>query len=165
MKNILLIIIFIPILGFAQNKELEAKIGVQKISTNSINQNEINVDYLKNNSISQVALIIDGISYPSTLLEFLNPLDIKNIKVEKNNAEFPNGRILLTTNNISINAISLKQLLEKRTNIKSTNNIFYIDDKLIENKADNYFVDENAILKIQIQNLDKADVDCNIEVV
>ncbi len=40
--------------------------------------------------------------------------------------------------------------------------IFYIDDKLIENKADNYFVDENAILKIQIQNLDKADVDCNI---
>ena len=78
MKNILLIIIFIPILGFAQNKELEAKIGVQKISTNSINQNEINVDYLKNNSISQVALIIDGISYPSTLLEFLNPLDIKN---------------------------------------------------------------------------------------
>ncbi|MGV0980267.1 hypothetical protein [Empedobacter falsenii] len=162
MKKLLLAFVFLPMLSFAQIKELETKIVGHKISSNSINQNEINVNYIKNSGISQVALIIDGISYPSTILDFLNPLDIKNIKVEKSNAEFPNGKIVLATNNISINSISLKQLIEKRTNVKSNNNIFFINNKLIENKADDYFVDENAILQIQIQHLDKADVDCYI---
>ncbi|MGV0964462.1 hypothetical protein [Empedobacter falsenii] len=148
MKKLLLAFVFLPLLSFAQDVNESPRKGIFDSSV------------IKESN--KPAYFIDGISYPSTILDFLNPLDIKNIKVEKSNAEFPNGKIVLTTNNISINSISLKQLIEKRTNVKSNNNIFFINNKLIENKADDYFVDENAILQIQIQHLDKADVDCYI---
>ena len=92
----------------------------------------------------------------------LNSDDFENVNVIKNDPNFPNGILKIKTkNNIKINPITLKDLVSKYTKLSGNQNIYNVNNQIINEKSNEYLIDENNVLSITIKEIDKADLKFN----
>ena len=161
MKKIALLLILLPFFGLSQ--QLNKTVSSSK--NKEIDLSKIAVEYINKdaNTINEsVVFLVNGKQYPSSTIRTIKPDLIKNINVIKESTTYPKGAVEIELdNNLSINLISLKELLNTETNHKLDNNLFFIDDDLIEFKASEYFVDKNNILRIVIKPINSADLNYN----
>jgi hypothetical protein len=165
MKKIVVIItLFIAINSFGQINT--GKINGIKITnqvTVSENDTIIKVHYknqLENNN--KPAYFVNDNLVNESVLKTLNPNEINNVKVEKDDIEIDNvkyyGKILVETKSTySPNFISLNNLKTKYTNIKENKIIFKIDNEIVNANYDNFIVDEKYILKIIVENYENKE--------
>ena len=143
------------VLSFAQTTT-KPEIDLSKIYVEYVN-NEI-----KKNS-DAVVFLVDGKKYPASIIRTIKPEAIKNINVIKSSALYPEGAVEIETEKqAKINLLSLKDLIKQQTNHQSDDNIYFIDNELIEFKASEYFVDQNNIFRIVIKPIQTADVNYNL---
>ena len=165
MKKIILIItLFIAINSFGQiNTE---KINGLKITNQvDVSENDTIIKvYYKNqleNNIKPAYFVNDKL-VDESVLKTLNPNEIDNVKVEKDDIEIDNvkyyGKILVETKSTySPNFITLNNLKTKYTNIKENKIIFKIDNEIVNANYDNFIVDEKYILKIVVENYENKE--------
>ena len=110
------------------------------------------------NSLKKPPLIfLNGQLINSTLFNTINPKSIESINIAKGDKQledtFHHGQIeIKTKDNYNIQPISLNQLKHKYTSLKKETVIFTVDNELITENYDNYFVDENYLLRMTIEN-------------
>jgi hypothetical protein len=165
MKKIVVIItLFIAINSFGQiNTEKINGLKITNQVTLSENDTIIKVHYKNQleNNIKPAYFVNDKLVNES-VLKTLNPNEIDNVKVEKDNIEIDNvkyyGKILVETKSTySPNFISLSNLKTKYTNIKENKIIFKIDNEIVNANYDNFIVDEKYILKIIVENYENKE--------
>lgn len=165
MKKIVVIItLFIAINSFGQvNTEKINGIKITNQVTLSENDTIIKVHY-KNQleSNNKPAYFVNDNLVNESVLKTLNPNEINNVKVEKDDIEIDNvkyyGKILVETKSTySPNFISLNNLKTKYTNIKENKIIFKIDNEIVNANYDNFIVDEKYILKIIVENYENKE--------
>ncbi len=133
------------------------------ISGNYSEKSEIKVIY-QDSLIAQhkerfPAIFIDGklIEHLGTL-NTINPDKIKSFQVEKepfsqNGKEYYGKINLQTKSNYKPKMVSLKQLRQKYLPKETLPAIFQIDDAIVSQDENNYLVDENYILKIELTKI------------
>jgi hypothetical protein len=165
MKKIVVIItLFIATNSFGQiNTEKINGLKITNQVTLSENDTIIKVHYKNQleNNIKPAYFVNDKLVNES-VLKTLNPNEIDNVKVEKDNIEIDNvkyyGKILVETKSTySPNFISLSNLKTKYTNIKENKIIFKIDNEIVNANYDNFIVDEKYILKIIVENYENKE--------
>jgi hypothetical protein len=165
MKKIVFIItLFIAINSFGQiNTEKGNGLKITDQVTLSENDTIIKVYYknqLENNK--KPAYFVNDKLVDESVLKTLNPNEIDNVKVEKDDIEIDNvkyyGKILVETKSTySPNFITLNNLKTKYTNIKENKIIFKIDNEIVNANYDNFIVDEKYILKIIVENYENKE--------
>ena len=165
MKKIVVIItLFIAINSFGQiNTEKINGLKITNQVTLSENDTIIQVHYknqLENNN--KPAYFVNDNLVNECVFRTLNPNEINNVKVEKDDIEIDNvkyyGKILVETKSTySPNFISLNNLKTKYTNIKEHKIIFKIDNEIVNANYDNFIVDEKYILKIIVENYENKE--------
>ncbi|MEG0696876.1 hypothetical protein [Algoriella sp.] len=151
MKILLVTLLFIPFLGFSQKPNEE--IDLSKIHV------LIDTEF---NDINKAIFKIDDVVYPPSVAMSLNSDDFENVNVIKNDPNFPNGILKIKTkNNIKINPITLKDLVSKYTKLSGNQNIYNVNNQIINEKSNEYLIDENNVLSITIKEIDKADLKFN----
>lgn len=165
MKKIVFIItLFIAINSFGQiNTEKGNGLKITDQVAVSENDTIIKVYYknqLENNK--KPAYFVNDKLVNESVLKTLNPNEIDNVKVEKDDIEIDNvkyyGKILVETKSTySPNFISLNNLKTKYTNIKENKIIFKIDNEIVNANYDNFIVDEKYILKIVVENYENKE--------
>lgn len=165
MKKIALTItLFIAINSFGQiNTEKGNGLKITNQVAVSENDTIIKVYYenqLENNI--KPAYFVNDKLVDESVLKTLNPNEIENVKVEKDDIEIDNvkyyGKILVETKSTySPNFISLNNLKTKYTNIKENKIIFKIDNEIVNANYDNFIVDEKYILKIVVENYENKE--------
>lgn len=165
MKKIVFIItLFIAINSFGQiNTEKGNGLKITDQVTLSENDTIIKVYYknqLENNK--KPAYFVNDKLVDESVLKTLNPNEIDNVKVEKDDIEIDNvkyyGKILVETKSTySPNFITLNNLKTKYTNIKENKIIFKIDNEIVNANYDNFIVDEKYILKIVVENYENKE--------
>lgn len=105
------------------------------------------------------------------VINTLNPNKIKGIKVEKesiaNEKVNYNGIIhIQTKENYKPRLITLNALKSKYLNLADkTPTLFMLDEKIIDTNYDEFKVDENYILKIEVQSVENSKEKLNINVI
>lgn len=105
------------------------------------------------------------------IMSTINPNKIKEIKVEKESIEYDkvnyNGIIYIQTkDNYEPKLISLNALKSKYLNLTDkAPTLFMLDEKIIHYDYDDFKVDENYILKIEVQSVENGEEDFDINVV
>ncbi|MBP6128091.1 hypothetical protein [Flavobacterium sp.] len=165
MKKIVFIItLFIAINSFGQiNAEKNNGLKITNQAAVSENDTIIKVYYenqLENNI--KPAYFVNDKLVNESVLKTLNPNEIDNVKVEKEDIEIDNvkyyGKILVETKSTySPNFISLNNLKTKYTNIKEHKIIFKIDNEIVNENYNNFIVDEKYILKIIVENYENKE--------
>lgn len=121
------------------------------------------VHVLKYKGGKKPACFLNGELVNQSILNFLDPNKIENIKVEKENIEIGNtkyaGKIIIETkNNYKPNLISLNELRKKYTTAQENSVIFQINNEIIDSDYLTYVVDKNYILKITVNKLESPDL-------
>lgn len=173
MKNILLFTtMLLSIYGFGQKltgKVPGVRITNQEISTE--NDTIIKVVYKnENQNNKKPAYFLNNKIVNESILRTINPNEISTVNVEKENIEIENvtyyGKIYFTTKSTyKPKLISLNSLKLKFTNIKENSTIFKIDDSIINGNYENYLVDENNILKINVEKFENNAEKLNINII
>jgi hypothetical protein len=104
-------------------------------------------------------LILDGKNIDSESLRAIKPENIESVQVERMRAAeaslFKNKIIIKTKAEARYGIISLKEFLV-RYDIKIKGNmIFSVDEEMINATPEEFFLDENYIMKVEIINLNK----------
>jgi hypothetical protein len=105
------------------------------------------------------------------IINTINPNKIKGIKVEKDSIEYDkvnyNGIIYIQTKeNYKPRLITLNALKSKYLNLaEKTTSLFMLDEKIINMDYDEFKVDENYILKIEVQSIENSKEKLNINVI
>ncbi len=118
----------------------------------------------------QTAFFINGKHVINqSLISSLNPNWIEDIEVIKRdtligNISFSGQVQIKTKNNYSPKFISLADLKTKYTDYKEKPVLFMLDGNIINANYDNYLIDENNLLTIQVENveIDKKNVELGI---
>lgn len=102
---------------------------------------------------------INGQLVNGTSLTTLNPKIIESINVVKKPIEIENkqyeGQIFIKTKaSYHPKLVSLNDLKSKCTNLGKASTLFMIDNKVIDENYDKYFVDENYILQIIVEKVE-----------
>ena len=104
------------------------------------------------------AYFVNGMQVGDKTALTLNPNKIESINIEKENLELNGkeyfGKINITTKeNYKPNFITLEKLAEKYLSTETNPRIFQIDDTIIDQNENEYLVDENYILKIELTKI------------
>lgn len=165
MKKIFFISVSLLTLNaFGQIKSENVKgLKITKQETVSENDTIITVNYLnKIESNRKPAYFINGELTNESVLKTLNPSIIATVNVEKGNIEIENvnydGKLyIVTKSTYKPKLISLSNLKLKYTSIKENSTIFKIDNEIINADYGNYVVDENYILKINVEKFENSE--------
>lgn len=165
MKKIFFISVSLLTLNaFGQIKSENVKgLKITKQETVSENDTIITVNYLnKIESNRKPAYFINGELTNESVLKTLNPSIIATVNVEKGNIEIENvnydGKLyIVTKSTYKPKLISLSNLKLKYTSIKENSTIFKIDNEIINADYGNYVVDENYILKINVEKFESSE--------
>ena len=165
MKKIFYISVLLLTLNtFGQIKSENVKgLKITKQETVSENDTIITVNYLnKIESNRKPAYFINGELTNESVLKTLNPNEIATINVEKGDIEIENvnynGKLYIVTKlTYKPILISLNNLKMKYTSIKENSTIFKIDNEIINADYDNYVIDENYILKINVEKFENSE--------
>ena len=165
MKKILFIsVILLTLNTFGQIKSEKVNgLKITKQETVSENDTIISVNYInKIESNRKPAYFINGKLTNESVLKTLNPNEIENVNVEKGNFEIENvnykGKLyIVTKSTYKPKLISLNNLKMKYTSIKENSTIFKIDNEIINADYENYVVDENYILKINVEKFENSE--------
>ena len=165
MKKIFFISVSLLTLNaFGQIKSENVKgLKITKQETVSENDTIITVNYLnKIESNRKSAYFINGELTNESVLKTLNPSIIATVNVEKGNIEIENvnydGKLyIVTKSTYKPKLISLSNLKLKYTSIKENSTIFKIDNEIINAYYGNYVVDENYILKINVEKFENSE--------
>ena len=126
------------------------------------NDSSLKVVYAdKESNIKKPAYFLNNKFISGTLFSTLNPMLIESINILKENIQIDGilyyGQIQIRTkNNYSPQIISLRELKEKYTNLKNKSTIFMVDEVIVNADYDNYFVDENYLLKIVVDKVENT---------
>jgi len=160
MKKILFItILLLKINAFAQTKTEKDTI------LNVIYKNEI-----ENETKPKPLFFLNNKITTEGILKTINPNSIANIKVEKEEVEIDNkkyyGKIFIETkSNNKPKLISLNNLKLKYTNIKENSTIFLIDNEVINADYEKFLIDQNYILKIELEKIDNKAENLNLNII
>lgn len=121
------------------------------------------VHVIKYKSRKNPACFLNGEIVDPSIMKFLDPNKIDNVKVEKENTEIENssysGKILIETKNgYKPKLISLDELRKKYTALEENSAIFQIDNEIVDDNYKKYVVDKNYILKITITKLENLNL-------
>ncbi|AZI32787.1 hypothetical protein [Kaistella carnis] len=164
MKKILFIsVILLTLNTFGQIKSEKVN-GLKIVKQETVSENDtiISVNYInKIESDRKPAYFINGKLTNESVLKTLNPNEIENVNVEKGNFEIENvnykGKLyIVTKSTYKPKLISLNNLKMKYTSIKENSTIFKIDNEIINADYENYVVDENYILKINVEKFENS---------
>lgn len=128
----------------------------------SQNDSVIKVSYInRTNAEKSPAYYVNGQFVNESILKSLNPEGIEYIRVEKEEIEVESqkyyGQIFISTKvSYKPKLISLTDLKLKYTKLKNTPAIFMIDNEIVQDDSNKFLVDENYILNISIENIDRA---------
>ena len=155
--SIILILFSISIYGQIKPKKLSGLI-ISNQEVISKKDTIIRVFYKSKNK-NNPAILLNGMLINSNILKSINPNEIVNVKVEKENIEVNNvkyyGKILIETkDNYKPRLISLNDLKSKYTNLKKSVVIYQIDDEIVDEDYNTYLIDENYILSMVIENIE-----------
>lgn len=108
---------------------------------------------------SAPAYYLNGKLVNSSLFLTINPKIITEIKVEKNDVEIDSikyqGQLFVTTkSNYQYKFISLTDIELKYAKLKDAPTLFMIDNKLINEDYDKSILDENFLLRINVETID-----------
>ena len=120
-------------------------------------------------SVREPAFFLDGKFISKARMEAINQIGIDsirmdNIEVVAEGKKYPvRAHIFMksdyTPANISLSALRAKHALP------GSPSIFYINENLVKGDYDNFLVDENHILKIEVQKLDDAKENLHVNVI
>ncbi|MES2430901.1 MAG: hypothetical protein V4556_08180 [Bacteroidota bacterium] len=121
----------------------------------------------KINLQKQPAYFLNGELVSSTLISNLDPklidsINVVNGKIEIDNIEYYGQYRVKTKNNYSPKIISLAEIKKKYTALKNKPAIFMIDGIIINDDYNNYYVDENYLLRIIIDKVENKKERINI---
>ena len=113
------------------------------------------------------AYFVNGMLVGDKTVLTLNPNKIESVNVEKENLELNGkkyfGKINITTKeNYKPNFITLEKLAEKYLSTETNPKIFQIDDTIIDQNENEYLVDENYILKIELTKIKNPKLNSDI---
>jgi hypothetical protein len=151
----------------------------EKVNGLKITQTEINVENdtiikvvykNENQNNKKPAYFLNNKIVNESILRTINPNEIATVNVEKENIEIENvtyyGKIYFTTKSTyKPKLISLNSLKLKFTNIKENSTIFKIDDEIINDNYENYLVDQNNILKINVEKFENNAEKLNLNII
>ena len=161
-KTFFISILFLSIYSFGQVKS--EKVNGLKITENKIkveNDTIIKVIYKKEvENNRKPAYFINEKLVNESIFKTINPNEIANVNVEKNDIEIENvkyyGKIKITTKSeYNPKLISLNKLKSHYIKTRINDVIFKIDNEIINADYDKYIVDENYILKLIVENYEK----------
>jgi len=159
------------ILTFSANRQIEP---VNRNWNDIISVRETVIDtvpmvvYSKTESVvRQPAFYINGKLSSQTRLKTTDPMLIDSIHIEKKEIEIEGkiyyGQVFLKMKReYNPQIISLTDLVEKYTNIKSGHTIFMIDNDFIKDDYDQCLVDEKYLLKIIVDTIEKGKENVNV---
>jgi len=159
MRNIVMILMF----GISMNLFSQEISGTKIKETLKYSEDsEIKVidknSQLNQHNDNNPAYFVNGIQVGDKTAMTLNPNKIESINVEKENFELNEkkyyGKInIQTKKNYKPNFITLEKLAEKYLSAETNPMIFQIDDAIIDQNENEYLVDENYILKIELTKI------------
>ena len=115
----------------------------------------------KESQINKSAYFLNGKLVNETLLGTLNPIQIESINVVKDSIQINNiqyyGQIhIKLKSSYTLKLISLTDLKDKYTNLKSRSVVFMIDGNIINADYDSYMVDESYLLRIIVDKIENT---------
>jgi len=171
-KNIfVLILLFVTFNSFSQNiigKKSTAKPNYSENSEIKVVYNDSsNTLHSKN---KPVGFFVNGIFLNKNLISTINPDKIEKMTVEKESFEKNGkeyfGKILIKMkSDYKPNFISLKELTSKYLTLDTNPIIFQIDENVINQDYNEYSVDENFILKIELNKIKTSEKDTEINLI
>jgi len=140
------------------------KISGLIIDTTNQLGSDTNLKVVYANEVGQLnksAFFINGKFVNETLLGTLNPSQIESINIVKDSIQIDNiryhGQILIKTkSSYTLKLISLTDLKDKYTNLKSKAVVFMIDGNIINADYDKYMVDESYLLTIIVDKIENT---------
>ena len=120
---------------------------------------------------NEVLWNLNGQVVDKQVIKTIDPNKIEALKIEKESSEFNDanytGTIYITTKeNYKPKLISLNELKAKYLSIsKSTYSLFLLDGKVINMDYDKFRIDENYILKIEVQDVENGKENLDIVVI
>ena len=142
------------------------------VDSNKLLQNESSVKVIytvKESDKNKPVYYLNDELVNEPLLSTLNPMLIESINVVQGNILVDNilyyGQIRVKTkNNYNPKSLSLQEIKEKYTKLKSKSSIFMIDGVIVNADYSNYFVDENYILSIIVDRIEnpKENIDLGL---
>ena len=159
------VIVFLTINSFGQI-DVKKHNGLKIEKQETFDKNDTIIKVVYNNKIkntSSPAYFLNGKLINESLINTIDPNEIENLKVEKENIEIENvkyfGKILIDTKAGYIpKIISLNNLKLKYTNINDSSAIFQLDNEIINSDYNEYLVDENYILRIEVEKYENGNI-------
>jgi hypothetical protein len=130
---------------------------------NTVKDTVPKVVYIKRQfSEKKPAYYINGQLVNEHVLKTINPKYIDSINIVKKEIVIENtkyfGQIFIKIKkDYSLKLISLNDLKKKYLDIDKIPTIFMLDNEIIQNDYDKYFIDENYILKIIVERIDNKE--------
>ena len=159
MKIFVSILLFCPFFGLSQN--LDGKVPGLSSNNKELDLNKVHVFYSNESrhASENAVYFLNGSISDSSILKSINPNDFKDVKVIKNNPEYPQGIIeLYLKDGVEVKSISLNDLLLKYTSIRSNSVIFMIDNVMIDSKSSSFLLNENNVLSITVKEYKHSDM-------
>jgi hypothetical protein len=161
MKIIFVIFLtFFSINAFGQIKEIKTLSGkVRDIKINSQADTSLKITYgNKPDTTLRPAIYLDGKHINSSITRTLNVKIITNIKIEKKYIELDGikyyGQIFFETNkNYKFDFVSLSYIKSKYAELSDAPTLFMIDNELINDDYDKFILDNNYLLRINIETI------------
>lgn len=124
----------------------------------------------KNKSEKETAFYINGQLVNRFLLTCLDPKRIEKVEVKKQELEILgkkyDGQVFIEMKDAYCpRFISLNDLKDKYTKMDQSPVIFFIDDNIVRDNYKGCMVDENYILKIEVEKIDNPDENLQLNVV
>ncbi|HEY6142972.1 MAG TPA: hypothetical protein VIV55_06000 [Flavobacterium sp.] len=173
MKKILFITILLLKINASAQVETEKKKDLKNSKSENISKNDTILNVTYKNEIednNKPLFFLNNKIVNEGILKTIIPNSIENIKVEKEEVEIDNkkyyGKIFIETkSNNKPKLISLNNLKLKYTNIKENSTIFLIDNEVINADYEKFLVDQNYILKIEVEKIDNKEEKLKLNIV
>lgn len=116
------------------------------------------------------AYYLNGKLVNETFFDTIDPKLIESINVVKDSLQIDKvkyyGQIhIKTTNSYNPKIISLMELKDKYTNLKSEPAIFMVDGEIVTTDYDNYVVDENLLWRIIVDKVENEKANGNFKLI
>ena len=163
MKQILLILSFLltPYVAGQITPIKVPPVNFRDLNNNSHIDSSLKVIYENPESDLKPAYYVNGILMNSSIIRTLNPKVITGIRIEGDIIEIDSqkyhGRLSITTNpQYQFKLISLTDLKLKYAISKNVPTIFMIDNVLVKEDYDKFILDQNYILRINIEKIENS---------
>ena len=168
-------ILSLNLFGQINKDSLAGKISGVRISEKAIYSENDNIPIVVNlkeaKKGTNVLYYLNEKVVDEHVINAINPNKIKGIKVEKESIEYDkvnySGIIYIQTKeNYKPRLITLNALKSKYLDLADkTSTLFMLDEKIINMDYDEFKVDENYILKIEVQSVENSKEKLNINVI